>query len=188
MKLIERRCLSLPCLLRGLGLVAVLGITISISVNSDRMEDFSGLGYAGAFFAMLLSNATLILPAPGLIIVFALGGSLNPILVGLFGGLGATLGELTGYLTGFSGAAVMQDSPVTYRVRTWMNHNGPLTIFALSIFPNPFFDLAGVMAGASRMPVWRFLLFAFSGKAIQSTTIALAGALSLDWVEKWLTH
>jgi membrane protein DedA with SNARE-associated domain len=44
------------------------------------------------------------------------------------------------------------------------------------------------MAGASRMPVWKFLLMAFLGKWIQSTTIALAGVLSLGWVEQWLTH
>jgi membrane protein DedA with SNARE-associated domain len=137
---------------------------------------------------MLASNATLILPAPGLIIVFALGSSLNPVLVGLCGAVGATLGELTGYITGFSGLAVMNNTRVAHQIKYWMDRNGALTIFGLSTFPNPFFDLAGLMAGASRMPVWKFLLMAFLGKWIQSTTIALAGVLSLGWVEQWLTH
>jgi uncharacterized membrane protein YdjX (TVP38/TMEM64 family) len=178
----------LSYLLRGLGLVSVAVITLMIALNRDRIGDFATLGYAGAFFAMLASNATLILPAPGLVIVFALGSSLNPALVGVCGAAGATLGELTGYVTGFSGLAIMKNTRVANRIKYWMDRNGSLTIFGLSIFPNPFFDLAGLMAGASRMPVWKFLIMAFLGKSIQSITIALAGALSLGWVEQWLTH
>jgi membrane protein DedA with SNARE-associated domain len=174
--------------LRGLGLLFVLSITLLIAFNKDRMKDFAGLGYAGGFLAMLGSNATLILPAPGLIIVFALGSSLNPVLVGLCGAAGATLGELTGYITGYSGLAVMDKSPMARRVQTWMQRNGSLTIFLLSIFPNPFFDLAGVLAGAGKMPVWKFQVVAFGGKFIQATLIALAGALSMNWIEPWLTH
>jgi membrane protein DedA with SNARE-associated domain len=175
-------------LLRGLGLGFVAGITLLIALNRDKIGDFAALGYGGAFLAMLASNATLILPAPGLVIIFALGSSLNPVLVGLCGATGATLGELTGYITGFSGLAIMENTRAAHRIKYWMDRNGPLTIFVLSIFPNPFFDLAGLMAGASRMPVWKFLMMAFFGKSIQSTIIALAGALSLGWVEQWLTH
>jgi uncharacterized membrane protein YdjX (TVP38/TMEM64 family) len=173
---------------RVIGLVFVFCLTVGIALNRDRMQDFETLGYIGAFLAMLLSNATLILPAPGLIIVFALGSSLNPILVGLAGAVGATLGEITGYITGLSGVTVMEHTTMADRIRGWMNHNGPLTIFALSVVPNPFFDLAGVMAGAVRMPLFRFLMFAFLGKSIQSVCIALAGALSLDWVKSLLSH
>jgi uncharacterized membrane protein YdjX (TVP38/TMEM64 family) len=178
----------LSCLLRALGVLLVLGITLGIALNRDRLQEFETLGYAGAFFAMLLSNATLILPAPGLIIVFALGSSLNPVLVGLAGALGGTLGEITGYLTGVSGVLVMEHSSVASHVRYWMNRNGSLTIFTLSVFPNPFFDLAGLMAGAGRMPLWRFLTVAFFGKSIQAIAVALAGTLSLDWVAHWLAH
>ena len=178
----------LSYVLRASGLVLVISITLFIAVNRDRVADFATLGYAGAFLAMLASNATLILPAPGLIIVFALGNSLNPVLVGLCGAFGAALGELTGYITGLSGLVVMENTSAAHRIKYWMERNGTLTIFVLSIFPNPFFDLAGLMAGAGKMPVWKFLLTAFFGKPIQSTTIALAGALSLGWVEQWLLH
>lgn len=174
--------------LRALGLLIVLSITALIALNKDHMKDFEALGYAGAFLAMLGSNATLILPAPGLIIVFALGSSLNPVGVGICGAAGATLGELTGYITGYSGLAMMEESLIGQRVQRWMAHSGGLTIFFLSIFPNPFFDLAGVLAGAGKMPVWKFQIAAFGGKLIQSTLIALAGSLSMDWIEPWLNH
>jgi uncharacterized membrane protein YdjX (TVP38/TMEM64 family) len=175
-------------ILRVSGLALVVGITLLVAFNRQRVNDFASLGYAGAFLAMLASNATLVLPAPGLIIVFALGNSLNPILVGLCGAAGAALGELTGYITGLSGVVVLENTQAAGRIRYWMDRNGVLTIFLLSVFPNPFFDIAGLMAGAGKMPVWKFLLTAFLGKTIQSITIALAGALSLSWVEQWLFH
>lgn len=174
--------------LRGAGVVGIVLITIIVATHRDHLQGFSTLGYAGAFLAMLVSNATLVLPAPGLIIVFVLGSTLNPVLVGVAAGLGAALGEMTGYFTGYSGLALMEESAIALRIRQWMNHNGLLTIFALSTVPNPFFDLAGLMAGAGRMPVWQFLSMAFLGKTIQATCIAFAGALSLGWVEQLLTR
>lgn len=172
--------------LRGAGLTGILLFSGIVAANRERMQEFSALGYAGAFLAMLLSNATLVLPAPGLIIVFALGSSLNPFVVGIAAGLGAALGEVTGYITGYTGLALIEESSIALRIRHWMDRNGVLTIFALSTVPNPFFDLAGLMAGAGKMPVWRFLGISFLGKVIQATAIAFAGALSLGWVEKWL--
>lgn len=179
---------KLSWVLRGAGLVGIVLITVAVATHRDRLQEFSTLGYAGAFLAMLISNATLVLPAPGLIIVFVLGSVLNPMLVGMTAALGAALGEMTGYFTGYAGLALMEESGVALRIRGWMNRNGPLTIFALSAIPNPFFDLAGLMAGAGRMPVWKFLSVAFLGKTLQATCIALAGALSLEWVEPLLTH
>ncbi|MBN1563858.1 MAG: VTT domain-containing protein [Anaerolineae bacterium] len=175
-------------LMRGLGTALVVAITLAIFLNREHLQHLKTLGYLGAFLAMLLSNATLILPAPGLIIVFALGSSLNPVLVGLAGATGAALGEITGYMLGANGVHLMDKTAVAQRIERWMQRNGALTIFSLSIFPNPFFDMAGVLAGAGHIPLWRFLTVTFAGKSIQSIIIALAGALSLSWIEPWLTH
>jgi uncharacterized membrane protein YdjX (TVP38/TMEM64 family) len=49
----------------------------------------------------------------------------------------------------------------------------------LSAIPNPFFDLAGIAAGASGFPGKRFFLAAWIGKTIKDVTIALAGCYSL---------
>lgn len=152
-------------------LVLVIAITVGITLFRDHLDDFAALGYLGAFFAMLVGNATLVLPAPGLLVIFALGATLNPALVGLIGGGGATLGEITGYLAGYSGTGLMQDSPMRARVERWMDHNGALTIFILSIVPNPFFDIAGLVAGAARMSLLRFLGITYCGKSIQGTLI-----------------
>jgi uncharacterized membrane protein YdjX (TVP38/TMEM64 family) len=175
-------------LARVVGSVIVVAFTVVIFLNGEHMQHLQTLGYLGAFLAMLLSNATLILPAPGLIIVFALGSSLNPVLVGFAGAVGGALGEITGYLMGANGVFLMGKTAIAHRIERWMRRNGLLTIFGLSVVPNPFFDMAGILAGAGRIPLWRFLTVTFAGKSIQAITIALAGALSLGWVEHWLLH
>jgi membrane protein DedA with SNARE-associated domain len=173
---------------RRLGMLGmVLLVSVAISLNQERLSNLAAFGYLGAFLVMLLSNATLILPAPGLIFVFALGSSLHPLLVGLAAGVGATLGELTGYLAGYSGVGIAENSAVVARVQMWMERRGLWTIFFLSFIPNPLFDVAGILAGASRIPVWHFLGVSVVGKIMQSTAIALAGSLSLSWVHKLLS-
>ena len=73
----------------------------------DQLVDLRGYGYLGVFLISLLGNATVILPVPSLAVVFAGGGVLNPLLVGLVAGVGEPLGELTGYLAGYGGSAVI---------------------------------------------------------------------------------
>lgn len=180
--------LHLPSLWRSIPLLLVGALSVGIFLNRDRMQDIAAMGYIGAFLVMLLSNATLVLPAPGLVFIFALGGTLNPVLIGVVAAAGATLGELTGYLAGHGGSTVLEDTRVLHRVQYWMQRKGALTIFTLSVIPNPVFDLAGILAGAGRMPVWRFLGTAYCGKVIQSTMIAWAGSMSVDWVQDFLSR
>jgi uncharacterized membrane protein YdjX (TVP38/TMEM64 family) len=67
-----------------------------------------------------------------------------------------------------------------------MQRNGALTVFVLSVVPNPFFDLAGVAAGVLRYSVSHFLLFCWLGKSIKTITFAFAGAYSLTFFERFL--
>ncbi len=71
----------------------------------------------------------------------------------------------------------------------WMQKNGPLTIAVLAFIPNPLFDLAGMVAGALKMNVFRFLFFAFIGKVLKMILFAYAGAgiLNAPWLVKLLT-
>ena len=57
---------------------------------------------------------------------------------------------------------------------------------ALALIPNPLFDVAGAAAGALKMPVLEFLLWAFIGKTIKMLLFAYAGATSMDWLLRLL--
>ncbi len=167
-------------------LIAV-SVTVGLFVFQDHIRGLSHLAYAGAFLAMLVGNATVILPVPGLIVVFALGGSLNPLLVGLAAGPGAAIGEMSAYLAGYGGSAIIDNFALYHRIRGWMDRYGLLMIGALAAIPNPAFDMAGIVAGSMRIKWWKFLLAALVGKTIQGIAIAYAGALSLGWVERLLS-
>lgn len=170
-------------ILRLLALLAVIGITVFIFAVRDRAEQLAAYGYPGIFVLSLLANATLILPAPGLAITFAMGAVFHPLGVTIAAASGATLGELTGYMAGFSGQAVIENAAVYERLLDWTRRFGGLTIIALAAIPNPIFDLAGIAAGALRMPVGLFLLYTWIGKLIKMALFAYGGAASIDWLD-----
>lgn len=172
--------------LRLLALLLVIAATVAGVLWRDRLGRFVAYGYPGIFLISLAANATVILPAPSLALVFALGGVLDPILVGLTAGLGEALGELTGYLAGYSGQAVIENREIYDRLHGWMRQYGLATIFFLSVFPSPFFDLAGIAAGALRFPIGYFLLSCWLGKTLKTTVFALAGAHSFFLLGRFL--
>jgi len=169
-------------LLRVLALAAVVGISVVVFSIRDRVEEFAAFGYPGIFLVALLANATVLLPAPGVAVVFALGSIFNPVFVGLAAGSGGALGELSGYLAGYSGQAVIERMDVYSRIEPWVRKYGGWAILVLSAIPNPFFDIAGVAAGIAKMPMVRFLFFCWIGQIIKMTLFALAGAYSVTWI------
>ena len=161
----------------GLGIVVL--VSVIVFRIGDRVEQFAPYGYPGIFVINLLGNATVVLPAPSLAIVSVAGSVFNPYLVGLFAGAGSALGELTGYLAGYSGRAVAQDQARYEQMVAWMKRHALWVIFVLAVIPNPLFDLAGIAAGALKIPVHRFLLVCFVGKTIKTTAFALGGSAIL---------
>ena len=168
--------------LRILALFAVVGVTLYIYSIRDRVEQFAGFGYPGIFLIALLANATILLPAPGVAVIYAMGAIFNPFGVGLAAGLGGTIGELSGYLAGFSGQAVVERMDIYNRIKPWVDKYGGWAILVLSAIPNPFFDVAGIAAGIAKMPLGSFILFSGVGQLIKMTVFALAGHYSISLI------
>ncbi len=152
--------------------VAILLIPVLFPIDFSVLGNF---GYLGVFLATLLPSATVIFPSPTLAAAAIAGEFLNPLLVGLTAGLGAALGEATGYLAGYGGSALAAQSAQYERIRRLVGRYGLLAVFALAFIPNPLFDLAGIAAGALRMPYGLFLLVCFLGKALRFVLIAYLG-------------
>ncbi len=168
-------------LLRILALFAVVGITLYIFSIRERVEQFAQFGYPGIFLIALLANATVLLPAPGVAVIYAMGAIFNPIGVALAAGTGGALGELSGYMAGFSGQAVIERMDVYDRVKPWVDKYGGWAILVLSAIPNPFFDVAGIAAGIAKMPVHTFLIFTWIGQLIKMSIFAFAGRYSIHF-------
>ena len=65
-----------------------------------------------------------------------------------------------------------------------MRRYGASPRFVLAAIPNPFFDLAGMAAGALRMPLLPFLFWCLLGKSIKMLFFAYTGAYSIEWLSK----
>jgi membrane protein YqaA with SNARE-associated domain len=142
----------------------------------------SPIGLAVLFFLSLVSNATLILPVPGLALTAMAATAGNPLVIGVVAGLAQALGETTGYLTGYSGQELIDNSPRYARMAGWMQRYGAFTIFVLAVIPNPFFDIAGIVAGALRMRFWVYLSVTITGKIIKNVALAYATAAGVHFI------
>ena len=167
-------------LLRIGALVLVVGLTVLLFVYRRQLSELGVVGYPGIFLISLISNATLILPVPGVLFTSAMGAVFNPFWVAVAAGSGAALGELSGYLAGFSGQAVVENREWYERVVGWIKKYGDVTIFALSVIPNPIFDIAGIVAGMLKLPLWRFLLWCWLGKVVKMLVFAYGGSTILN--------
>lgn len=166
---------------RILALLVVIAISAYIFSIRDEAEKLAFLGYPGIFVLSFMAYATVFLPAPGVAVIATMGGVFNPFWVGIAAGAGAALGELSGYLAGFSGQSVIERTDIYQRLTGWMARSGPLTVLLLSAFPNPFFDIAGLAAGALRMPVLKFLFWCWIGETIKMLVFAYTGASILSF-------
>ncbi len=167
---------------RILALVFVIGLTVILYINRDRVRELEAFGYPGIFLVSLLANATLILPVPGVLFTSAMGAVFNPFWVAVAAGSGAALGELSGYLAGFSGQGIVERTKWSDRVEGWMRKYGPITIIVLSFVPNPVFDIAGVTAGVLKMPLFQFILFCWIGKVLKMMLFAYGGSAILKLI------
>ncbi len=167
-------------IIRILIFVLVVGLTIYLVLIRDRIADLEGYGYPGIFLFSLLANASLVIPLPGVILTSAMGAVFDPFWVAMAAGSGAALGEISGYLAGFSGRGLASRAGWYPRVEGWMRRYGIWAVLLLSFIPNPAFDIAGIVAGAMRMPLWKFLLFCWIGKILKMLMFAYGGAGLLD--------
>jgi len=155
-------------------------------VDLDRLQDW---GYLGIFFIAMAGSATIVLPTPSNVAIFGSSAILDPVLgipapllVGLVAGLGDAIGEFSGYGLGYAGTDLIKHQKIYATFERWMRRNGIATVFLLSTFPNPFFDLAGAAAGASRMRPLRFFVATLAGKIIKDLFLAYGGSFSIGLV------
>ncbi len=151
------------------------------------------LGYPGAFLMSFFGNATVLIPFPYVGLPYILGGLVDeatdrfmfdPFIIGLVSGIGATLGEMTGYLIGRLGGEIA-DTHSTSTFRRVINSHPrltPLALFILAATPIPD-DILVVPLGVARYPFWHVFIPQLLGKTLFLTAVALAGRLSLSWIE-----
>ena len=172
-------------LLVGVGLL-MTAFTVAFFYFGTDISNLKTYGYAGVFLINVIGAASILLPSPAAASVFGGGAFLSGFgglpaffWVGLVAGLGESLGEFTGYAAGYGGRIIVENRPEYKRIHGWMQRHAPITMFLMSVIPNPLFDLAGLAAGAVQMPLRRFFIAVLLGKVIKDWYMAALGQLGV---------
>ena len=149
---------------------------------------YETLGYLGIYISSLISASSILIPVPGIGAV-CLGSlsslGLNPFIIGFVAGFAESIGELTGYFTGRSFSGSFRENKFKSYLYKKMKKNGSIIIFFASIFPNPFFDIIGIIAGNIKYPIRKFIMILFFSKSIKSIIISYSCYSGLEIVIGW---
>ncbi len=145
-------------------------------------------GYLAVFVSGFFSTFSLFIPSPTFIVVFLLGSTLNPLLLGIIGGLGAAVGEMIGYAVGYAaGYEASRLRKGFEKKRKWVEkmfekYKPPVVIFLFSAMPLLPFDLVGIFCGLVNYDKKKFFIITSIGKIIKYTILAYAGFYGMTWV------
>lgn len=165
---------------------AIPAISELIKTIWEKAVDYSyRLGYLGAFFMSWLGNSTIIIPFPYTALIFLFGASgLNPLILGIMAGVGATLGESVSYLVGYLGYKATKDKYAGNMevLRRLIDHRPRFSMFFLFLIgatPIPD-DVFMIPLGLIRYNIFRAIIPFAAGKIVLTTIIAVMGYLTGD--------
>lgn len=155
--------------------VIILGVSVGLyfllrylmAYFDLSVEGLATTAYLVVFLTTLISNASIIIPVPIFVaVMIAAASKWDPVIVALVASTAGALGEISGYYAGYLGKKILvtEATPGYEKLVGWMKRRGPLAVFLLSLQPILPFDIAGLISGASRIPLWKFLLPCWAGK------------------------
>ena len=176
-------------ILGAFGIIATILMAMAVVYYGESVQNLQRYGYLGAFLISILGGATIIIPVPMLVVVFALGGVMKYTwLVGIAAALGELIGAVTIYMTGRGAGKALNNSKhgkiqVAYdRLMSLMERRGSLTLFVVASVVNPFFYPAALAAGALRFGFKKYILIVLTGKTIKCMTVVYAGYWGLKGI------
>lgn len=158
-----------------------------VDVMHLPLDKYAYLAYLMVFVVALVANVTVMAPVPiAVSIMITVAQNWNPALAALAAALGGTLGELSGYYAGYAGRkiAIANDFVSFDRVEGWIARWGAWAIVFLAFQPVVPFDVGGLIAGAAKMPLRKFLPALFAGKFPKYLLLAYAGVGLINFLPK----
>lgn len=170
----------------ALFLVSTALLVVITAMLLPLLDDIGVWGYLAAFVINAISSATVVIPGPGFAAILVMAKDLNWLALGIAAGIGGTLGEMTAYYIGTQGTEALDGhKSYVFFQKCMRNFGGPI-IFGSALIPLVPIDVAGLIAGAVRYPVPKFLIYLGIGKVIMTATIMYLAAKAFEWAEPYL--
>jgi len=156
-------------------IIGLMGINFGQFLGNLVLNFYSLSGefgiYFGVFLISIFGNFTIIFPVPyvvALIVISAFIGfpGVNPILMGIVGGLGASIGEVSAWLIGKGSQNALKDSEKMNRMKTYVDKGwAPFLIFIFAATPLPD-DAFLIVLGLAGYSIVKTLIYCFIGKFV----------------------
>ena len=173
---------ALPAKLYDLAAVLLLAaFSAAAFAMSGFVKAHASETYLGIFLVCFVANATVLLPAPSLLVVLQYSMLLHPAAVALAGALGASLGEMVGFLAGAHGGR-FAGGRLSKKLKALLPRRPYGLVFAFSALPLPLFDVVGMTAGAARLPALPFYLACLAGKLLKMLALVWAGQAAVNFL------
>lgn len=147
-------------------LVAIVG-SLPFVIWSEAIQRLSLAGYIGLLVACLLTNATVFLPASGIAFTISASMILNPLYCAIVGGIGTACGELVSYYCGRVGKNIIEQTDIFLTIQKYVTKYGVISVLIFAFLPLPLFDFVGITAGATKMPLLKYILPCMIGKIMK---------------------
>lgn len=150
------------------------------NLTADWTQIALRYGYWGAFLSAVVGSLTIVIVFPyTIVVIFLAAQGLNPIYLGLLMGLGATIGQMSGYLIGMTGTGyVKRQKPETFdAIENIVAHRPKMILWLLFVFavtPLPD-DVLFIPLGILRFPWWKIVMPTLLGKVITGMIVTTFG-------------
>ncbi len=136
--------------------------------------------YLGVFIISFIGTASIIVPIPYTLVIFALSttGNWDPLLLIIVGGFGSAIGELTGYALGYFGRRMLSQErqrKMTYLLKLFDRY-GPVAIFIFALTPLPD-DVLFIPLGILKYKFYKAFIPSLLGKITMLAILVYFGQI-----------
>ena len=130
----------------------------------------------------LIGGTSIFLPFPYYIFTISFGAAgLNPLLLGIFAGIGTLVGDTTSYYLGYKGREIVPKKLTKHfkKISHWATHEKQKHLLIFTFLYTAFIplsdDIIMIPAGAIKYPFLKLATTACLGKIVFNTLLALSG-------------
>lgn len=159
---------------------------VAMLIGREYVVGLGNWGYLGAFVISLISNASIILPTPGIAVIAMMTTDFNLLWLGVSAGIGGAIGATSSYVAGMITGELVNSTRIYQVSLKAMNRFGGTIIFVATLAPFLPMDAASILAGGIRYPFKRYFIIMASAHTLKMVTTTYLIANSTNWLTEWI--